>query len=269
LIDGGDITANGINGSGVGAGYAAFSQTSTVAELIISGGRVVAFGRNASGIGAGGSWNGGRSTVTSLSITGGRVTATGVSGAAIGHGHAFEGGKSQSESLHLLGPPVIDCRPGTGRRTVETGTLSVSGSPLVIGPRPPALNASIRSRDNSSLTLLYEETVTEWSENVTGLGGIFLQVGAIDFEVAANWTLCVGPPSNLQCFPFDSSRVRGFTLSVRGRICGGLRRAGALQNGRINNRRSDKRTRTEPDSITAKIDAADGVVVESCRVPIC
>jgi hypothetical protein len=88
-ICGGNITASGEDGAGIGAGpapgFSGRDGSSNVVNLVISGGIITASGSNAAGIGSGYA-SLGESVVSSLTISGGNISAAGAGGAGIGSG---------------------------------------------------------------------------------------------------------------------------------------------------------------------------------------
>ena len=129
-INGGKVTASGGSGAGIGGGYGSSGGT-----IIISGGDVTATSTS-EGAGIGG---GMRSSGGEITISGGSVTAIGNSGAGIGGGGGGDGGTivirgeathvdaSSTSGAGIGGGDSTDVSGAGGNITIEGGTVIATG----------------------------------------------------------------------------------------------------------------------------------------------
>jgi hypothetical protein len=129
VISGGNITATGTNGAGIGTGYA-FNGTSSVSSISITGGTITAAALDrGAGIGTGSTIAMiGSSSITDLTIAGGVVNATGHNGAGIGSGYAGDSALTDIDTLTISGGivnAIADIGAGIGSGYANRGGSTV------------------------------------------------------------------------------------------------------------------------------------------------
>ena len=137
VIAGGDITAEGFNGAGIGCGFASSTGNgASCGNITISGGNVTAIGSGTgAGIGSSQGGNGHKSICGDITITGGTVTATGYNrGAGIGSGSTGHcgnitiSGGTVTATSDGEGAGIGNGHQGTcGNITISGGTVTATG----------------------------------------------------------------------------------------------------------------------------------------------
>jgi hypothetical protein len=111
MISGGNISASGSYGAGIGSGYASPERAgfgnATVFHMTISGGNINTSGSYGAGIGSGYGSRYGSSTVVRLGISGGTINASGSYAAGIGSGHGSGTPSGPYRGTFFLSPPPI------------------------------------------------------------------------------------------------------------------------------------------------------------------
>jgi hypothetical protein len=178
-IRGGNLTASGSSGAGVGSGRGeGVTSVSRVTSIEITGGNLDAVGESAAGLGSGFGYLSGSSIVNNLTIAGGTVRARGSLGAGIGSGRAErDSGTSLVTELTVVNATIEAV--GSSAAGIGSGYACSSGRSSVLSVRILSGNitasgsagAGIGSGDaylygNSSVTRL---TLSNGTINAKGL----------------------------------------------------------------------------------------------------
>jgi hypothetical protein len=186
-IYGGNISATGLSGAGIGSGgtygpdhsdYGGFTAgVASVRHVTIFGGNINATGLNGAGIGSGycvGDWSGGAylgaSIVDNLTIFGGHISATGSNGAAaIGGGI---GGSHVSFIAILNGSFTLSASSsGIGSASRVTTELTIRDGLFDCGAMErPCFNATTVKFDNGSVTVITNYS-SVWSSSQSRKSG--------------------------------------------------------------------------------------------------
>jgi hypothetical protein len=210
-ICGGDITASGSRGAGIGAGYG-FNSDASVASLLIAGGNITAIGTNGAAIGSGFA-SAGSSTVSQLVITNGSFRVR-TSSAYSGIG---SGPFSSSQDTVTIVNGLFDCSAlhssscfNSSSLTFQDGSTKAVTDYLTVGP-------STRSTVRGSGSLHFEYLSASTPELMEGVP--MLHLDSISLPYPTFYTLKIMEEvANGVGFErellFDSSHSRGCAFTV-------------------------------------------------------